>query len=172
MNRSTYVCVAASALVLALSACSSQQKNTRKNDKSPSQQETLALPYVQKLSADGLFAFGKADLSNLSEGGRGELDALATRALASNNLDVIHVIGHSDRIGNQKSNLALSTRRANAVRDYLVQRGIPAEKITAVGRGSVEPVVECKTEKAQALIDCLAPNRRVEIRVVPRGSGG
>ncbi len=60
-----------------------------------------------------------------------------------------------------------STRRANTVRDYLIERGIPAEKITAVGRSSVEPVVECNDERSQALIDCLAPNRRVEIRIVP-----
>lgn len=167
MNRSISVSVAACALVLALSACSSQQKNTRGKDASTAQ-DNASLPYVQKLSADSLFAFGKADLSNLSDTGRGELDALATKVLASDNLDAIHVIGYSDRIGNHKSNLALSMRRANAVRDYLIQRGVPAGQITAVGRGSIEPVVECKTEKGQALIDCLAPNRRVEIRVVPR----
>lgn len=168
MNRSIFASVAACTLVLALSACSSQQKNTRNNKDSSTAQDNASLPYVQKLSADSLFAFGKADLSNLSETGRGELDALANKALANDSLNTIHVIGYSDRIGNHKSNLALSTRRANAVRDYLIQRGVPAEQITAIGRGSIEPVVECKTEKGQALIDCLAPNRRVEIRVVPR----
>lgn len=167
MNRSIFASVAACMLVLALSACSSQQKNTRNKDSS-SAQDNASLPYVQKLSADSLFAFGKADLSNLSETGRGELDALANKALANDNLNTIHIIGYSDRIGSDKSNLALSTRRANAVRDYLIQRGVPAGQITAVGRGSIEPVVECKTEKGQALIDCLAPNRRVEIRVAPR----
>ena len=168
MNRSIFVSVAACALVLALSACSSQQKNTRSNKDASTAQDNASQPYVQKLTSDSLFAFGKADLSNLSDTGRGELDALAAKVLASDNLDAIHVIGYSDRIGNRKSNLALSMRRANAVRDYLIQHGVPAEKITAVGRGSIEPVVECKTEKGQALIDCLAPNRRVEIRVVPR----
>ncbi|MGH8031515.1 MAG: hypothetical protein ACREO8_03915 [Luteimonas sp.] len=55
------------------------------------------------------------------------------------------------------------------MRDYLIQRGVPADKITAVGRGSAEPVVECGNERKQALIDCLVPNRRVEIRVRPAG---
>ena len=54
-----------------------------------------------------------------------------------------------------------------SARDYLVQAGVPAEKITAVGRGSVEPVVDCGAgERGQAQIDCLAPNRRVEVKVV------
>ena len=78
---------------------------------------------------------------------------------------MINVIGHSDRIGNDKANLALSTRRAEAVRDYLVARGVQAGLITAVGRGSIEPVVECTAERGEALVACLAPNRRVEVRV-------
>lgn len=121
----------------------------------------------QKLSADGLFAFGKGDLADISASGRAELDSFAAILLAGASYDIVHVIGHSDRIGNAQANLALSTRRARSVRDYLVQQGVPAERITAVGRGSVEPVVECEQMPRDALIECLAPNRRVEIRVVP-----
>ncbi len=120
----------------------------------------------QKLSADGLFAFGKASLDDLSEAGRGQLDAFAASLLGGAPYEIVHVIGHSDRIGNAKANLALSNRRAASVREYLVQKGVPADRITAVGRGSVEPVVECEDRDREALIACLAPNRRVEIRVI------
>src|SRR3546814_123287 len=72
-----------------------------------------------------------------------------------------------DRGGNAGGNGAMSTRRANCVRYCLLEKGGPADMITAVGRGSVEPVVECEDQDRDALIACLAPNRRVEIRVVP-----
>ena len=122
----------------------------------------------QKLSTDGLFAFGKSEISVDGEG-RAQLDAFAADLLAGPPYEIVHVIGHSDRIGNADANVALSTRRANSVRDYLVDKGVPADRITAVGRGSVEPVVECEDQEREALIACLAPNRRVEIRVVPAG---
>jgi OOP family OmpA-OmpF porin len=117
------------------------------------------------LAGDALFAFGKASVDNLSEAGRAELDALARRVLATPTIDAVHVIGHSDRIGKDASNVELSRKRAAAVRDHLVAAGVPADKVTAVGRGSVEPVATCEGERGQALIDCLAPNRRVEVRV-------
>jgi len=121
----------------------------------------------QKLSADGLFPFGKGDMADISAEGRAELDSFAAILLAGAPFDIVHIIGHSDRIGSAKANLALSTRRARSVRDYLVQQGVPAERVSAVGRGSVEPIVECADMAREALIECLAPNRRVEIRVVP-----
>lgn len=118
------------------------------------------------LSGDALFAFGKASVENLSDAGRAELDALAARVLATPAIDMVHVIGHSDRIGKDAANVELSRKRAAAVREHLVAAGVPGEKITAVGRGSVEPVATCDGERGQALIDCLAPNRRVEVKVV------
>ena len=122
--------------------------------------------FNETLSGDALFAFGKYSINDLSESGRAQLDVLAQRIVALPALDVVHVIGHSDRIGAAAANVTLSNRRANAVKDYLVQAGVPGDRITAVGRGSVEPVVECEGRgRGQALIDCLAPNRRVEIQV-------
>lgn len=146
------------ALVVALAAgCTAQQ--TKPAPAPP------PLATNQKLSSDSLFAFGKSSLDDLSDEGRSELDALAA-GLNARPFEMVHVIGHSDRIGNDKANIDLSTRRASAVRAYLVQKGVPAGKITAVGRGSVEPVVECNDKDRQALIACLAPNRRVEIKIV------
>lgn len=117
------------------------------------------------LSGDALFAFGKASVDGLSDAGRAELDALAMRVLATPGIEVVHVIGHSDRIGKDAANLELSRKRAAAVRDHLLAAGVPEELVTAVGRGSVEPVTDCDGETGQILIDCLAPDRRVEVRV-------
>jgi outer membrane protein OmpA-like peptidoglycan-associated protein len=118
------------------------------------------------LSGDALFEFGKSSIDNISPAGRAELDMLAARVRELPAVEVVHVIGHSDRIGSAAGNVELSRKRAAAVRDYLAAAGVSADRITAVGRGSVEPVAACDGEKGQALITCLAPNRRVEVKVV------
>lgn len=154
--------VAASLVICGLAACTSR---------APVQQAAAPPPppppsaFVEQLDADGLFAFGKAGIADISPAGRAALDGLAARLAADRPLDIVHVIGHSDRIGNPQGNLRLSTRRAEAVRGYLVEHGVAADRVTAVGRGDVEPIVECRSERGQALIACLAPNRRVEVRV-------
>ncbi|MBB6599013.1 OmpA family protein [Luteimonas sp. MC1825] len=122
--------------------------------------------FNQTLSGDALFEFGKSGIDNISPAGRAELDQLAARVRALPAVDVVHVVGHSDRIGSAAGNVELSRKRAAAVRDYLAAAGVPANRITAVGRGSVEPVAACDGEKGQALITCLAPNRRVDVKVV------
>lgn len=157
MNRTGYTFFAALAAAL-LAACAAQPPK-------PAAPEPPPLATNQKLSSDSLFAFGKSSLSDISDAGRAELDTLAA-GLQARPYERVHVIGHSDRIGNDKANVDLSTRRAAAVRAYLVEKGVPSDKITAVGRGSVEPVVECDDKDRQALIACLAPNRRVEIKIV------
>ena len=127
--------------------------------------EPLPSTFLERLSADGLFAFGKSGIDDLSEEGQVALDELAAR-LGDRPVEIVHVIGHSDRLGSPTAIHRVSSERANAVRDYLIERGVPGEQITAVGRGAVEPVVECAGRSAtQEVIDCLAPNRRVEVRV-------
>jgi OmpA-OmpF porin, OOP family len=161
MNTSRYAAITATAAIaLLMGACATPQK------KDMPAEAAAPASYNEKLSADGLFAFGKSSLDDLSGEGRTQLDALASRLMAGRPFEIVHVIGHSDRIGNAKANLELSNRRAGTVRNYLVQQGVPADRITAVGRGAVEPVVACDDGKGEALIACLAPNRRVEIRVV------
>jgi len=151
--------VTTAAIALLMAACATTPKPTAPMAEQPALQN-------EKLSADGLFAFGKSSLDDLSGEGRAQLDGLASRLLAGRPFEIVHVIGHSDRIGNAKANLDLSNRRAVTVRNYLVQHGIPADRITAVGRGNVEPLVTCDDVRGEALIACLAPNRRVEIRVI------
>lgn len=118
-----------------------------------------------RLSADALFAF---DSANLSAAGRAKLDALLQGLSASAAQETLNIIGYTDRIGSDAYNMELSRRRAQSVRSYLVQQGIPAAAVHAEGRGNSAPLVQCDDVAGSALLECLAPNRRVEIAV----SGG
>lgn len=124
-------------------------------------------PWVKvKLEADSLFGF---DQDTLQADGKQALDKLIME-LQSVNIDAIQVTGHTDRLGSKAYNAKLSTRRADAVKNYLVQvGGIPANKVSATGVGSSQPETqpnECKGSQAtQALITCLRVDRRVEVDV-------
>jgi len=121
-----------------------------------------AAPRRTTLGADGLFRFDGGSIADLLPEGRRKLDALATDIKAT---DAVKVIGHTDRLGSQAYNNALSLSRANTVRSYLAQAGVPARNIQVQGRGESEPKVQCTQTRRAELIDCLAPNRRVEIEV-------
>lgn len=117
------------------------------------------------LSADSLFDF---DRSTVKPAGRASLDKLA-RDLRGVRYDLIHVSGHTDRLGSSDYNTALSERRAVAVRDYLVQVGIPSGKVTTSGRGESSPVTQaadCRgATQTAVLVTCLQQDRRVEVEV-------
>jgi outer membrane protein OmpA-like peptidoglycan-associated protein len=81
----------------------------------------------------------------------------------------VTVVGHTDRIGSDAANMALSQRRAQSVRDALVSNGVAASSIRAVGAGESQPVVQCGEGSRNEVVACLAPNRRVEIAVQKRG---
>nr|WP_199039970.1 OmpA family protein [Dyella sp. ASV24] len=122
-------------------------------------------PHRFTLSGDALFAFGKSDLT--PEGKRVLAD-LATQwheHLAQ--MGSIRVTGYTDRLGTSASNRALSERRARAVMDVLVEDGVPRAKIRAEGLGESDPVKDCPEGPRAQLVACLAPNRRVEVRVEP-----
>ena len=75
--------------------------------------------------------------------------------------------GHTDRIGTVAYNDRLSMRRAQAVKAYLVSKGVPADRIYTEGKGKRNPVTTgCNQKNRKALIACLAPDRRVEVEVV------
>ena len=78
----------------------------------------------------------------------------------------IVISGYADRLGSSKYNLKLSERRANAVRDYLIGKGVAANRLSAQGKGESNPVVTCNNKKRSDLIKCLEPNRRVEIEQI------
>ena len=125
-------------------------------------------PWVKvRLEADSLFGF---DQDVLQSDGKRALDKLI-QDLQAANVDSIQVIGHTDRLGSKAYNDRLSTRRAEVVRNYLVQvGGVPANKITATGVGASQPETrpnECKGSKpTPALINCLRIDRRVEVEVL------
>lgn len=123
-------------------------------------------PRRTTLGADGLFRFDGSSMADLLPQGRRNLEALAGDIRGSfKATDAVKVTGHTDRLGSQAYNNALSLARANTVRDYLVQAGVPAQKIQVQGKGESESKVHCAQTARADLIDCLAPNRRVEIEV-------
>ena len=122
-------------------------------------------PAMQKrvLSADALFAFDKGSIEDISAAGRGELDALAGELRGSNAR--VRITGYTDRLGSPAYNLALSQHRAEAVKDYLATQGVAAARMSADGLGAADPVKGCSETSRPALIACLAPNRRVEVKI-------
>jgi OmpA-OmpF porin, OOP family len=117
------------------------------------------------LAADALFDFNKA---TLRPEGKAKLDDVAAKS-KSLVLEVVIAVGHADRIGGAAYNQKLSEKRAAAVKDYLVSKGIPANRIYTEGKGSKQPVTkpdQCKGAKSPKVIACLQPDRRVDIEII------
>ncbi|MBA4382210.1 MAG: hypothetical protein C0406_06545 [Sideroxydans sp.] len=116
------------------------------------------------LSGDATFVFGT---NNLTDGAEAKLDKLAEGIKGWTQLQSVELIGHTDRLrsdGNEKKNQELSERRAEAIKQYLVGKGIAGDKIKTVGAGSTKPIVKCDSKMNRATqVACLQPNRRVEI---------
>jgi len=123
-----------------------------------------AVPVIEKvtLQADALFDFAKAAVK---PDARVKLDDLVSR-MKGVNLEVIIAVGHTDRIGSDAYNQKLSVRRAEAVKAYLVSKGIAANRIYTEGKGKRQPVKNCTGGVSKSVIACLEPNRRVEVEVV------
>ena len=127
----------------------------------------MPLPTKVTLSANSKFDFDK---TTVKPEDKREIDTF-TSQLNGLNFDTVQVTGHTDRIGTHEYNMNLSTRRADAVKGYIVEStGIPSDKINAQGVDGSHPITkagECPgTKVTQQLIDCLQPDRRVEIEVV------
>lgn len=121
-------------------------------------QETRGM--VITLSGGVLFTSGKAELLPSAQAKLSEV----ANALTQQNPDAAIVVeGHTDAQGNEAFNLDLSTRRAQAVRDYLASHGVAPDRIRAEGLGFSRPVADNKTAEGRA------NNRRVEIVVQPQG---
>lgn len=115
------------------------------------------------LEADALFGFDKSVLTTQATS---ILDSRIVSALeAAEQVDSIKVIGHADELGSPAYNQRLSVQRAEAVKAYLVARGVPAAAIATEGRGSADPAVHCTEARRSAQIDCLQPNRRVRVEI-------
>jgi outer membrane protein OmpA-like peptidoglycan-associated protein len=127
-------------------------------------EKIVAGPTRVQLSGDGIFEFNKSGIADLRPGGLEKLNRVATELLSSGEIGQINIIGHTDRLGSDAYNLALSLERATTIRQQFIAKGITADHITVYGAGKSAPLVECKQSKRdEALIRCLEPNRRFEI---------
>src|SRR4051812_15154734 len=107
-------------------------------------------------AADAFFDFDKAVLK---PEGRAKLDDLVGK-VKDINLEVIIAVGHTDSVGSDAYNQKLSVKRAEAVKAYLVSKGIEKNRVYTEGKGEKQPVADNKTSEGRA------KNRRVEIEVV------
>jgi OOP family OmpA-OmpF porin len=121
-------------------------------------------PAVVNLASRELFEFNKATLSDEA---KRKLDAEVVAKIKDvGEVRYINVNGHADRLGTAQYNQQLSEKRAEAVRAYLVSKGVEASKVETFGFGKTTPVKSCPDQKdRKALIDCLTPNRRVEVEI-------
>ncbi|MFT4247098.1 MAG: OmpA family protein [Pseudomonas sp.] len=113
-----------------------------------------------RLQADALFDF---DSARLKPAGQERLRQLVRDAGDLQALREVVVVGYTDRIGSEDYNLALSRRRAQAVRAFLIEQGLPAGSVRAEGRGKADPISDCPSGRSAAVIECLELDRRVEI---------
>jgi len=122
-----------------------------------------AQPTASKVTyaADAFFDFDKA---TLKPDGRAKLDDLAAK-IKSINLEVVVAVGHTDHTGSHAYNDKLSVRRAEAVKAYLVSKGIDKSRIYTEGKGKRQPIADNKTRVGRA------QNRRVEVEVVGTRTG-
>ena len=107
-------------------------------------------------AADAFFDFDK---SALKAEGRAKLDDLVGK-IKGISLEVIIAVGHTDSVGSDSYNQKLSVKRAEAVKAYLVTKGIEKNRVYTEGKGEKQPVADNKTSEGRA------KNRRVEIEVV------
>jgi len=120
--------------------------------------EAKPKPVAEKVTfaADVLFDFDK---SVIKPEGRSKLDELAGKVKGIN-LEVVIAIGHADSIGSDEYNQRLSVRRAEAVKAYMVSKGLEANRVYTEGKGEKQPVASNKTAEGRA------KNRRTEIEVI------
>jgi OOP family OmpA-OmpF porin len=117
------------------------------------------------LNADALFDFNKA---TLKPEGKAALDDLYTKVQRIK-LEVLIAVGHADRFGSDSYNQKLSEKRAEAVKAYLVGKGIEKNRIYTEGKGKKNPVTkpeDCKGAKSAKVVACLQPDRRVDVEAV------
>ena len=124
----------------------------------PKAQVPQPQPVVTKTTfqTDTLFDFDK---SVIKPDGKQVLDELVTK-LKTIKLEVIIVVGHTDSIGTDAYNMKLGGRRADAVRAYLISKGVEKSRVYVESRGEKQPVADNKTAAGRA------KNRRVEVEVV------
>lgn len=121
-------------------------------------------PQQITLRADSLFRFGGADSSAMLPAGKVELAALSVHLRAVPAGRKLKITGYTDRLGDPAYNQRLSLQRARTVEQYLRGHGVTLT-ISVQGRGSDTQRVECHQTQRDELVQCLTPNRRVELEL-------
>ena len=114
----------------------------------PAQSEVITL-------SDVLFVFNQSDLTPTAES---QLDALMSK-FEDADVVSIKVVGHTDSVGSDAYNQALSERRASSVAEYLISQGVAPNKVTSEGKGKSQPIADNETDAGRA------KNRRVELHI-------
>ncbi len=139
-------------------SCAALMKPVAAAPKAPQAQTTT-------LGADALFAFDGASAADILPQGRQQVETLGHQLAGMKSVARVDVVAYTDPLGPTAYNQRLSQQRAETVRQMLIAQGLPAQSVTATGRGAADPVAKCPDLPRAALIQCLAPDRRVEIRV-------
>jgi OmpA-OmpF porin, OOP family len=115
-------------------------------------------------SSDEVFEFNKAVLTRAAMA-KLDKDVVAQLPQCAK-VELILVSGYTDRIGSQQYNQKLSEKRADAVKAYLVKKGVNASQIETMGMGKTLQIKSCPDGKdRKALIACLSPNRRAVVEI-------
>ena len=141
----------------------------------PAPSPTVLTRTAIKLLAQVVFNFDRHTAKDMRAASVQQLDGLLAKLRSDGlSVDSVRVVGHADRLngtGHSDYNQRLSELRAATVRAYLVDHGIPADKIQSDAKGDSQPVEACTTAQAKGqkaapkLQECLLPNRRVEVQV-------
>ncbi|MEN9627321.1 MAG: hypothetical protein RJA10_548 [Pseudomonadota bacterium] len=133
---------------------------------------TVREPAELRVMAGLVFRFDKHGQADITGAGLAGLDAALQQMAAERlQLQAVHLSGHADRLKHPRQaayNQELSERRVRTVREMLVARGIPADRINTVARGDQVATTSCNQPQGAALKDCLLPDRRVEVQFVFR----
>jgi OmpA-OmpF porin, OOP family len=124
------------------------------------------LPVYEKVAFDANVLFD-SDKSALRPAGRDTLDGFIAKIHGLDS-QTIAAIGYADRMGSSKSNQALSEQRVDAVKAYLVSKGVKAERVETSARGETAPTTsagECKDANKSKNVACMQPDRHVFIEI-------
>ena len=138
------------AAALAISACAKNAEDAQANaagQATPGSQQDFVVNVGDRV-------FFETDSSELTTQARATLDKQAQWLTNYSQYSQFTVEGHADERGTREYNIALSNRRAHTVRDYLISRGIPAQRMRTVAYGKERPVAVCND------ISCWSQNRR------------
>lgn len=118
-------------------------------------------PYVYNIDSAAYFGFNMAVLSDQA---KADLDRMVARMDQADSIRSVSITGHADTIGTTPYNRVLALRRADAVKSYLVSKGIASDRISTESEGSASPLVSCNADKTRSdKINCLAPDRRADV---------